>query len=132
MGWLETHRPGDTLVPGKLQCCICKAVTKHKYWGKKGARDNAGAVFKDNKTHGEVKCPRCHGKEGLGANQRFEDYWMHALPENPTEPDEPTEPEILQSLTTNPTMQAGSPEKPTEPDEPKDDSDEDNPWKDLA
>ena len=81
MPWVDDYVPGTPLRPGKLQCCICKALTKHDYKGKKDAKDIAGAQFKDKKTNGEVRCPRCQETKNPCAMQNFNTYWVLALPE---------------------------------------------------
>ena len=80
MPWVDAYVPGTQLRPGKLQCCLCKALTRDDYIGMKPARKIAGAQFKDNKTLGEVRCPRCQETKNPCAMQHFNTFWQLALP----------------------------------------------------
>ena len=83
MPWVDEYVPGTPLCPGKLQCCICFAVTKDDYMGMKDAKRIAGAHFSGKNggsTHGTVRCPRCHKTKNQRHMQGFNTYWVLALP----------------------------------------------------
>ena len=85
MPWVDFYQPGTTLKPGKIQCDICKAVSKSKFFGMKGCQKIAGANFPDKTTWGCILCPLCQkgiaGSEDSPRSQKkFTEEWLHALP----------------------------------------------------
>lgn len=61
-------------VQSQVVCDTCGRVTRNKYYGKKGARVEAGCSFAANSTYASVKCP--FHEDPMVAETVYGFYWL--------------------------------------------------------